>query len=130
LADYRLLYDSEHLYAFHLQGRDVTLEISRVTGGEVTGDGGKKSRKPLVYFKGKEKPLALNRTNGKTIATLYGNDASQWVGKLVTIYPTTTKFGRDTVDCIRVRASVPRGKASPDMVKEDAAPPAEGNAQE
>lgn len=116
MPDYRTLYDSDFLYAFHLQGREVTLRITKVSGGEVTGEKGKKSKKPVVYFAGKEKGLALNKTNGKTIAQLYGNDTAQWVGKLVTLFPTTTEFGRETVDCIRVRPSIPRGKEQPDQV--------------
>lgn len=111
MPDYRTMFDSDYLYAFHLAGREVTVEIARVTGGEVTGQGGKKSRKPVAYFKGKDKPLALNKTNCKTIAAMYGTDVAKWVGKRVTIYPTTTNFGNETVDCIRVKPGIPRGKA-------------------
>ena len=68
MADYRTFFDSQCLFAYHLQGRDVTLTISKVTGGELTGQGGKKTRKPMVYVAGKEKPLAINKTNGKSIA--------------------------------------------------------------
>ena len=113
MPDYRTMFDSDYLFAFHLQGREVTLKIVRVESGLVKGEKGKKDRKPVVYFAGKEKGLALNKTNGKTIAGLYGNDTAQWIGKLVTLYPTTTEFGRETVDCIRVRPGVPRGKESP-----------------
>lgn len=113
MLDYRTMFDSDYLFAFHLQGREVTLKIARVESGLVKGEKGKKDRKPVVYFAGKEKGLALNKTNGKTIAGLYGNDTAQWIGKLVTLYPTTTEFGRETVDCIRIRPGVPRGKESP-----------------
>lgn len=33
MTDYRTMFDSEHLYAFHLQGREVTLQIDRVKAG-------------------------------------------------------------------------------------------------
>ena len=112
MPDFRTFFDSEYLYAFHLEGREVTVEIARVTGGELTGTGGKKSRKPVLFFKGKKKPMACNKTNGKTIAAMYGNDVSKWVGKVITIYPTTTNFGNETVDCIRVKQGIPRGKAA------------------
>lgn len=124
MADYRTMFDSQFLYAFHLQGREVTLKIARVTGGEVTGSGGKKSRKPLCYFERKEKPLALNKTNCKTIAAMYGNDTKDWVGKAITIFPTTTQFGNETVDCIRVKPRVPSGPAKPDSYDETRAPDA------
>lgn len=122
MADYRTLYDSEFLYAFHLQGKEHTLEIGKVTGGELTGQGGKKARKPLIYFKGKEKPLALNKTNGKTVAAMYGTDTKGWLGKLITIFATTTDFGGKTVDCIRVKPGMPRGKADHAGIDETATP--------
>ena len=76
------------------------------------GHGAKKAKKPLLYFlnsKGAEndKPLGLNSTNCKTIAAMYGNDTDRWIGKRITMWPTTTQFGADTVDCIRVRPIVP-----------------------
>lgn len=114
--DYRKFFDRQYLGAWDLvdaQGRprDVTVEIERVVAGELVSEGNKKTRKPIIHLRGKEKRLAANVTNCRTIAGLYGTDVRQWVGKLITIYPTTTKFGRETVDCIRIRPSVPRGKA-------------------
>jgi hypothetical protein len=112
--------DRDYLFAFDLNGKDVTLTIDRVVGGEIVGPGGKKSKKPLCYFReGREKkPLGLNSTNCKAIAALYGNDTDGWVGKRITLFPTTTQMGGETVDCIRVRprapADAPRGsRAAP-----------------
>jgi len=65
----------------------------------------------MVYFKGREKGLALNITNVKTVGSMYGFVAADWVGKRITIYPTTTTFGSATVDCIRVKVGVPGAKA-------------------
>lgn len=124
MPDYRTMFDSDYLFAFHLAGREHTLKIQSVKGGELTGQGGKKAKKPVVYFEGKEKGLALNKTNGKAIASMYGNNTDKWIGKLVTIWPTTTQFGGATVDCIRVKPQVPRGKAAPAELNENAAPPA------
>lgn len=108
MADFRTMYDREYIFAYDLQGKDVTLQIARVSPGTLTGTGGKKSKKPVVYFDGKERGLALCKTNGKVIAAMYGTDTEQWVGKLITIYPTTTTFGPETVECIRVRPTVPK----------------------
>lgn len=105
--------DRDYLFAFDLQGRDCTVTIAKVTGGEIKGTGGKKSKKPLCYFRESRdnRPLGLNSTNCKTIAAMYGNDTAGWVGKRITLYPTTTTFGPDTVECIRVRPGVPSEKA-------------------
>jgi hypothetical protein len=115
MPDVRSMLDKEFLYHFDLDGRDVSVCIDRVTPGEVPGENGKKSRKPLVYFKGKNKPLALNITNIRTIAAITGSfDSARWVGAWITLYPTTTQFGPRTVECIRVRPSAPkRGKPAP-----------------
>ncbi len=123
MPDVRTMYDKEFLYSFDLQGRDVTVEIVRVKGGELTGEGGKKSKKPVVYFKGKEKGLALNITNARIIASLYGSFKSEdWLGKRVTLYPTTTTFGKETVDCIRIRPTKPNGNKT---AQPDPEPPAD-----
>jgi hypothetical protein len=102
--------DKEHLYAFDLDGREVTIQIEKCFAGELMGEKGRKSKKPMLQFVGKAKKLALNRTNGKTIASLYGTDTDNWAGRWITIYPTTTDFGGETVDCIRVKPQVPQGK--------------------
>lgn len=111
MADVRLLYDKDYISSFHLQGRDWTVEIVRVKGGELN-NGKSKTKKPIVYFKGTDKGLALNITNAKTIAQLYGGfDTDLWIGKKITLYPTTTSFGSQTVDCIRIRPKKPAGAA-------------------
>jgi hypothetical protein len=112
--DYRKMYDDkEHLYAYDLEG-ERTLEIAGVSRGELTGDKNRKTKKPMVSFAGEPKKLALNKTNGKTIARLYGTDTDNWAGKLITIFPTTTDFGGETVDCIRIKPQRPeRGESRP-----------------
>ncbi len=107
-TDYRGMFDREYLGAWDVAGRDYTLEISRVVVAELTSEGNRKTRKPVVYFKDAQKGLALNKTNARTIAGLYGNDTRAWLGKRITLFATTTTFGRDTVECIRIRPEVPR----------------------
>lgn len=110
MPDYRRMYDDkEHLYAYDLpQGRDVVVVIDHCEAGEIAGEKGRKSKKPMLVFKGEKKKLALNKTNGKTIAKLYGKDTENWAGKTIALYATTTDFGGETVDCIRVRPNVPQ----------------------
>lgn len=113
MPDVRAMYDKEFLYSFDLQGRDVTVKIVRVVAGKLTGQGGKSNKKPIIYFEGKEKGLGLNITNARTIAAMYGGfDSEKWLGKWITLYPTTTTFGSSTVDCIRIRPEIPKSRAS------------------
>ena len=116
MPDVRTMYEKEFLYSFDLGGRDVTLTIERVTQGTLTGVGGKKNKKPVVYFKeGKEKKgLGLCITNARTIAAMYGGfETEKWIGKKITLFPTTTEFGGRTVDCIRIRAMIPGTRGAP-----------------
>lgn len=126
MPDYRTMYDKEFVYAYDLEGKDVTLTIERVSVGELVGTSGKKTKKPVVYFRGTQKGLALCVTNGKTIATLYGNKTEDWIGKRITIYPTTTIFGGATVECIRVRPAVPKGNGGAPKPAEQREPGDEG----
>lgn len=116
MAHWKKMMDRDYIFAFDLDGKDVTLTIERVVAGTVIGERGKKNKKPVLFFKetkadetGKKKGLAYNTTNCKTTAALYGDEVDNWIGKRVTLYPTTTEFGGKTVDCIRVRPRIPTG---------------------
>lgn len=127
--DVRKLFDKEYLYAYDLEGKDVTVVIESVKGGTLVGTGGKSNKKPVLRFKGKEKALALNITNARVIAALYGGfDAELWIGKAVTLYPTTTTFGAQTVDCIRVRNVKPKGRNGAEPTPPPAPEPTEAGA--
>jgi hypothetical protein len=89
--------------AYELGGKDVTLRIKSVTSESVDSNKGDKKRKVIIAFDGAKKPFLSNTTNNKTIASLYGTDTSGWVGKYVTLYPTTTSAFGEVVDCLRVR---------------------------
>ncbi|HNB58708.1 MAG TPA: hypothetical protein PK308_00245 [Phycisphaerales bacterium] len=123
MPDVRKMYQKDYIYAYDLEGKDVTVTIERVTAGELTGEGGKKSKKPVLYFKGSKKGLGLCITNARVIAGLYGGfDSDKWIGKKITLYPTTTKFGSDTVECIRIRNRVPAEQAK--ALRDDVPAPA------
>jgi len=121
MPHWRTMMDSEWLRACDLRGAEPTVEIAKVVGGTVVGEGGKKSRKPVVFFKGKEKPLAIGATIGKTIAAMYGPNTEDWIGKRVTLFTSTTNStGGEVVECIRIRPMIPNGSAKTSTSK---APP-------
>ena len=106
--DVRSMFDKAYLYSYDLQGKDVTVVIAKVTPGTLVGQKGEKTKKPVLFFRGKEKGLALNITNARTIAAIYGGfNVQDWIGKPITLYPTTTTFGPNTVECIRIRPKKP-----------------------
>lgn len=102
-----LLFPSLYLKAADLRGRDVTVVIDRIEPRHELQRQNGKDYKPVIWMRGTDKGWCLNVTNARTIAKLYGSEVTQWVGKAVTIYPTQVQFGRDTVEAIRVRPSIP-----------------------
>ena len=113
-TDFRSLYDRDYIGSFDLpEGRDLTLTVKRVVGGDLVAMGGRKSKKPIVHFHEDVKPLICNKTNGKTIAALYTNYVQDWVGKRITLFVSVTRNpdGTGDVPCIRIRPQIPQGKA-------------------
>lgn len=109
MSHWRSYFDSKYLGNWDLPpGRDVPVTIARVEAGTLTAQGGRTDKKPIVYFVGKEKGLALNRTNAKCIASIYGNDTSKWAGRPIALYVTTTSSPDGMVECIRVRPTPPK----------------------
>lgn len=114
--DWRAYFDSTCLRVWHLSGKDRTFKIAKVTrltSEMVNGNKREVKKQPkleLIDEKGRPVPLPLllNKTNAKTIAQLYGNNPAAWVGKTITLFATTTSFGSETKDCIRVRNQAPR----------------------
>ena len=107
MPDYRTMFDRDYISHFDLDGKEVTVKIVSVKAGELTANGGKKTKKPVIYFEGAERGLALNKTNSKTIAGLYGNKTEDWIGKRITMFTTTTSFGGEVMDCIRIKPQIP-----------------------
>ncbi len=92
--------ESKYLAASNLQGRDVTLVIANVTKEEV---GRGNALKPVVYFQGKAKGMVLNIGNTNKVIHMYGPNSDKWIGKSIVVYPSTTDFDGEEVDCVRIR---------------------------
>lgn len=62
-------------------------------------------KRPAVWFMELERPLILNKTNGKSIQNITGSaDTDRWAGHKVVLFATETDFAGDRVTCVRVRA--------------------------
>src|SRR5262245_22649845 len=103
MTHFRSMLDAEHMGAWDLDG-DRIVTITKVDPGTVGGQKGrKKEKKAILHFREFPRPMVCNVTNAKAIAGMYGVHVEKWIGKRITLYPTTTTFGSETVDCIRVR---------------------------
>ncbi len=128
MTHFRSLFDAgKYLGAWHLPtGKDAVVEIESVTGG-VLEAGTVRTKKPIVKMRGKTLLLALNKTNAKTIAKLYGPDVDKWAGKLIFLYVGTTRdpsTGDNNCPCIRIRPTKPSKGAGGGDIDETASAPA------
>lgn len=106
---WKQLVNMDYLGAYALpDGNDLTLTIDKVVREVVTGNSGRKEQCMVMYFKESNyKPMILNRTNAKSIQALTGSAfVEDWVGHKITLYGSTTRFGGDVVECLRIRPTV------------------------
>lgn len=105
MANINEFFDSKWLSAGDLGNREHKLTIERTDIAEFKEGA---ERKPAIYFVGRKKGMALNKTNAKKLASQWGNEMNAWIGKEVIVYPDTTEFNGNTVECIRLRPVLPQ----------------------
>lgn len=96
-------FPSKYLSAADLNGGTARVVMQHVEIEKLGED-----TKPVLYFKGKTKGLALNKTNSKTIADTYGDEMDDWTGHELILFPIMTDFQGKSVEAIRVRAPQPK----------------------
>lgn len=112
-------FPSKFLKAADLDG-SVSVEVIKVDFEEV---GQNKERRPVAYFKGIAKGVVLNKTRSNGIVRAAGSeDTDDWPGTIVELYPSTTQFQGEEVECIGIRP--PKGKRSKPAPPKDEAPEA------
>lgn len=121
---YRKVFDSPYLSSMDVVD-PITLSIARVTQ-EVDKTKKTKDVFNTAYFAEKFirpgeklKPMILNATNSKMMAKITGSPfIEDWTGVRVTVYVEKgIKFGRDTVDGLRVMPAAVRKSIAPDNTK-------------
>lgn len=91
------VFPSNYLKAEDLKGRRVRVVIASVGSEELNGQA-----KAVVYFKGKQKGVVLNKTNGAILAADLGDETDEWAGHEVVLFPTKRMFQGRMVDAIGV----------------------------
>lgn len=92
-------FPSKYLSAADLNGTEPTYTIKACKMEDFDGE-----HKPVMYFQEVEKGLALNKTNGMTLSSLYGPESDHWNGKQVTLFAIWTEFQGRQTQGLRVRA--------------------------
>lgn len=94
-------FPSNYLKASDIRGKEPIVTIDRV---EFEPVGRQREMKAVVYFKGKEKGIVLNKTNATKITSISGSAITEeWDGVQIKLYATETEFAGETVECIRIK---------------------------
>lgn len=106
---WKKLINVDYIGAYSLDdGKDMNITIESVGREMVKGTGGKKEECTVAKLVG-QKPFILNRTNSKMLQKLTGSPfIEDWQGVTVTIYATTTAVAGETVECLRIRPTLPQ----------------------
>jgi hypothetical protein len=101
--------NKDYIGAYSLEeGKDLVVTITSASQEEVKGEAGKTDNLLVAKLKD-QKPFIINNTNAKTISSVVGSPyIEDWAGKSITLYGSTTRLGRDMVECLRVRDFAPK----------------------
>lgn len=98
------IFPSKYLRAADLNGAEPIVTIDRVVT-ETLGD----ESKPVMYFKGKDKGLVMNKTNWNAVEELTGEDDSDnWKGTGIKLVTVKVEFQGKRVPAIRIEQGVPK----------------------
>jgi hypothetical protein len=103
-------------------GWTLAAEIETARMEDFEGDRGKgATKKMVVYFRRQKSGLVVGSVVWDQLIEVTGEeDSDHWKGHVVELFKTETPFGRDVVDCIRVRKPVePQKKAKKPVVHHD-----------
>ena len=103
--------ESKYLSHEDLKGRDRLVVIESYQH-EMIGQGDEAKRKVVIYLQNAPKGWICNPTNGATIASLYGSEMDDWIGREIVLYTDERiPFQGRLVKGIRVRA--PKQRTAP-----------------
>ena len=97
--------------------------ISVLTITDVTiedlGRGDRKENKAVIFAKENTKGFVLNKVNATTIAKMYGEQTSGWIGNRIALYVTEVSFQGTPMLGIRVRMRPPTQSQKPESEPPD-----------
>lgn len=102
--DMNKAFPSKYLKAADIGDLHVPVVMDRVEMEEVSDD----EHRPVLYFRGKEKGLVLNRTNTDRIVYVHGADSDAWAGHELTLYTELVMFQGRSVPGLRVQVAQPQ----------------------
>jgi hypothetical protein len=107
-------FPSQYLKASDLGGREIRVTMGRAERETIGTD-----KKIVLYFKGKEKGLVLNKTNANTIGDGYGDDTDDWIDQPIILFSVKTDYQGKVVDAIRCRVPTAKDNREAQPRRED-----------
>jgi hypothetical protein len=119
-VDINTAFPSKYLRASDIGEQRPVVTIERV---EMEPVGQSREMKPVVYFRGKDKGVVLNKTNAKKVIALAGGstETDAWIGVQIRLYATEVPFQGEMVEAIRFMSplSQPVAKPAPQEIPDD-----------
>lgn len=104
-------FPSKYLKASDLNGREVKVIMANVEREKIGDD-----NKPVLYFKGKDKGVVLNKTNAATIGDAYGDDTDDWYDQEIILFSVMVDFQGKVGPAIRMRAPTAKDRKKADPI--------------
>jgi len=115
-------FKSDYLSSSDIDGKDLILTIKHVKYQECINQSGKKFCNVAYFTDSKIKPMILNVTNSKTVKKFAGNKThlEDWNNIKIQVYVDgSVRFGKDTVEGLRIRPKQPTEKKELVKLTED-----------
>lgn len=111
-------FPSKYISAADIAGKTVRVTIS---GYEIEsiGQGVQAQTKPVLYFRGKQKGLVLNKTNAQAVQMMHGPELDDWVGCEIELFDVMDSFQGKPTPAVRVRPVRPQ-RVEPQRVQQGA----------
>jgi hypothetical protein len=109
LTHWKKLTNPDYLGAYSIppDKKYLVVTITEVKQETIVSNNGKKDLCTVAYLKN-EKPMILNRTNCKTISSIYKTPhIENWKGKSIKLFVDTTSLKGEQVECLRIVNEVP-----------------------
>lgn len=116
-------FPSKHLKAADLKDKEVRVTIARVEREKLGED-----MRPVIYFNGKDKGVALNKGNTTTLVDAFGRNSNEWFGREIILLSVWTDYQGKPVQGIRIRIPTARDVRRDDPISSGPPPghPANG----
>ena len=108
---WRFMFEEKNklLGSHNLDNNEELVATIRDVGVETVMDMETKQNKaiPVLHFDSGVPPMALNITNARSVASIYGDNRNEWVGKSIQIFATSIRAFGSTTKALRIREQIP-----------------------